>query len=125
VVTDSFGVRTLLRPIGDWRLPSANWSMWQPEFMRYPGETPFPSPMSNLFFLPPTAGRVLDGPDLEEVLLARDEMANMAWAVERSIEGRPSRPRSVTPEPRRHRPRMTPASRSAAPAQAAKCPSRS
>jgi hypothetical protein len=87
VVTDSFGVRTLLRPIGDWRLPSANWSMWQPEFMRYPGETPFPSPMSNLFFLPPTAGRVLDGPDLEEVLLARDEMANMAWAVERSIEG--------------------------------------
>ena len=29
VVTDSFGVRTLLRPIGDRALPRPNWSMWQ------------------------------------------------------------------------------------------------
>lgn len=86
VVTDSFGVRTLLRPIGDWRLPEANWSMWQLDYIRYPGDEPAPVPASNLFFLPSTTGRILDGADLEEVLFARDEMANMAWAVERSIE---------------------------------------
>ena len=86
VVTDSFGVRTLLRPIGDGALPPPNWSMWQLDFIRYAGEEPVASPVTNLFFLPPTAGRILDGTDLEEVLLARDEMANMAWAVERTIE---------------------------------------
>ncbi len=86
VVTDSFGVRTLLRPIGDRNLPAPNWSMWQLDYIRYAGEDPVASPVSNLFFLPPTAGRILDGAALEEVLLARDEMANMAWAIERSVE---------------------------------------
>lgn len=38
-------------------------------------------------FLPPTLGTSLHGPNLEEVLLLRDEMANMAWAVERVVEG--------------------------------------
>lgn len=38
-------------------------------------------------FLPPALGTSLHGPDLEEVLLLRDEMANMAWAVERVVEG--------------------------------------
>ena len=104
VVTDSFGVRTLLRPIGDWRLPEANWSMWQLDYVRYPGADPFPVASSNVFFLPPTAGRILDGNDLEEVLLARDEMANMAWAVERSIEGpteqaAPRDPGTASPPP--------------------------
>jgi hypothetical protein len=86
VVTDSFGVRTLLRPIGDSLLPSPHWSMWQLDFIRYAGEDAAPSPVTNVFFLPPTAGRIVDGADLEEVLLARDEMANVAWAIERSIE---------------------------------------
>ena len=37
-------------------------------------------------FLPPTWGRSLVGKALEEVLFMRDEMANMVWAVERTIE---------------------------------------
>jgi hypothetical protein len=86
VVTDSFGVRTLLRPIGDAALPAPYWSMWQLDFIRYPGEAPVARPVSNLFFLPPVAGRILDGTVLEEVLFARDEMANMSWAIERQIE---------------------------------------
>ena len=35
--------------------------------------------------LMPTAPAVLDGPTHEEVLLLRDEMANMVWGVERSV----------------------------------------
>jgi hypothetical protein len=44
-------------------------------------------------FLPPTLGSSLQGAAIEEVLFLRDEMANMAWAVERIVEsplGQPS-----------------------------------
>ena len=86
VVTDSFGVRTLLRPIGDRSLPQSNWAMWQMSYRRRPGEEPIKKPVSNLFFLPPTAGRRTEGAPLEDVLFMRDEMANLAWAIERIIE---------------------------------------
>jgi hypothetical protein len=46
--------------------------------------------------IPPGAVDVQDGPPLEEVMFLRDEMADLAWAVERIVEG-PSglgRPRS-------------------------------
>jgi hypothetical protein len=60
--------------------------MWQPAFIRRPGEDLLPRPATNLFFLPPSAGRVIDGPPLEDVLFMRDEMANLAWAIESRIE---------------------------------------
>jgi hypothetical protein len=41
----------------------------------------------DVFFLPPTLDTSLHGPTLEEVMFLRDEMANMAWAVERIVEG--------------------------------------
>lgn len=37
--------------------------------------------------VPPAAVAVQDGPAIEEVLFLRDEMANMCWAVERSVQG--------------------------------------
>ena len=37
--------------------------------------------------VPPGAVAVQDGPAVEEVLFLRDEMANLAWAVERSVQG--------------------------------------
>jgi hypothetical protein len=37
--------------------------------------------------IPPGAVAVQDGPAVEEVLFLRDEMANLAWAVERSVQG--------------------------------------
>ena len=86
VVTDTFGVRTLLRPIGDRTLPAANWSMWQHAYLRRAGGDATARPASNLFFLPPASGRVLDATPLEDVLMMRDEMANLAWAIERTIE---------------------------------------
>ena len=46
-----------------------------------------PSSAQFHLFLPPTLSTSLHGADLEEVLFLRDEMANMAWAVERLVEG--------------------------------------
>jgi hypothetical protein len=43
-------------------------------------------PESNLLFLAPALGGGLESPAREEVLFMRDEMANMAWAIERAIE---------------------------------------
>jgi hypothetical protein len=38
-------------------------------------------------FVPPAALDVQDGTAVEDVLLARDETANLAWAIERSVTG--------------------------------------
>jgi hypothetical protein len=35
--------------------------------------------------IPPSSSNILDGDSLEEIELARDEVANMAWAIERTI----------------------------------------
>lgn len=41
----------------------------------------------DLFFLPPTLPGVHEGRPVEEVAFLRDEMANLAWAVERRVPG--------------------------------------
>lgn len=93
VVTDTFGVRSLLRPIGDPALPAPHFSMWQSAYWRPPGNVaPTARVAANRFFLPPTLGRTLDGPPVEDVLFMRDETANLAWAIERSIESPIERP---------------------------------
>lgn len=86
VVTDTFGARTLLRPIGDRSLPAPQWSMWQMGYLQRPGSDAPTVAQGNLFFLPPSLSRAIDGPVLEEVLFMRDEMANVAWAIERVLE---------------------------------------
>jgi hypothetical protein len=47
---------------------------------------------TDALYLPPTLGRSLQGKALEEVLFMRDEMANMVWAVERTMESALGRP---------------------------------
>ena len=87
VVTDTFGVRNLVRPIGDPNLPVPFFSMWQ---MAQKAAASFssgaPKPVVNRFFLPPTLMRTIDSLPLEDVLFMRDEMANLAWAIERTVE---------------------------------------
>src|SRR5262245_46235716 len=85
VVTDTFGVRNLVRPINDPALPPAFFSMWQPSVKNPPSSAAL-KVVANRFFLPPTLPRTLDSAPLEEVLFMRDEMANVAWAIERTIE---------------------------------------
>lgn len=86
VITDTFGVRTLQRPIGDPSLPKPYFSMWQLAHTRRAGSEAPIGPASNLFFLPPSLGRNLESAAVEDVLFMRDEMANLAWAIERKIE---------------------------------------
>lgn len=54
--------------------------------------------------VPPAAPSVLDGPALEEVGYLRDEAANLAWAVERTVRGPSGVPRSRADEPPPPRP---------------------
>jgi hypothetical protein len=86
VVTDTFGVRSYLRPIGSAGLPAPNWTMWRPSVLARAGQPPISNTGMNRFFLPPALGGVMEGTALEDVLLMRDEMANIAWAIERSLE---------------------------------------
>jgi hypothetical protein len=72
IVIDTFGQRTLIRPYTQVDGVESPWRVFHvsPDF----------------FFLPPSLAASLQSPPTEEVLLMRDEMANMAWAVERVIE---------------------------------------
>jgi hypothetical protein len=81
VVTDTFGVRTLIRPSEQTQVK--------------PGETPWSmfklsSPSgarSDFIAMAPTIGVVDDADAIEEVLFLRDDQAAMAWAVEHQLQG--------------------------------------
>lgn len=83
VISDSFGVRTLLKPSAELAEPFSTWRMFQHSPLRGSGST---KPTPNMFFLPPSLVKSLESKPIEEVLFLRDEMANMAWGVERIIE---------------------------------------
>jgi hypothetical protein len=85
VVTDTFGVKTLHRPTGDPAIQSRRgWSMYSLSMPTEPSDATGVA-ISNLFFLAPSV-RALEGPVLEEVMLVRDELANLGWAIERRLE---------------------------------------
>jgi hypothetical protein len=81
LVVDTFGVRTLVpaAPSGE------GWSLFRPTVQGTQGTEP-------VLVLLPTVAETLDSAPVEELLLLRDEMANMAWAVERTVPGVTGRP---------------------------------
>ncbi len=83
VVVDTFGVQTLLRANGDWGTTSRGWSMFQLAMPADEGAAGVP--MTNAFLLAGTLAQPLEGPPIEELLLLRDEQANVAWAIERRL----------------------------------------
>ena len=85
VISDTFGVRTLLHPVGTSSAPADGWSMFQ-QAMPYDAEAPEGASIRNLLYLAPRLARPLVGAVVEEVLLARDEVANLGWAIERVVE---------------------------------------
>ena len=99
VVTDAFGLRTLLRPIGDRSLPDPHWSMWQMAYTHREGLATVPGVERNLFFLAPSLGDALAGPALEDVLFMRDETANLAWGIERTVESPVETASALNPSP--------------------------
>jgi|APLak6261663543_1056040.scaffolds.fasta_scaffold00221_5 hypothetical protein len=89
VITDTFGVRTLIKPSSELGEPHSRWRMFE---LSYTRESGIKAPASNLFFLSPSLLKSLESQPIEEVLFLRDEMANLAWAVERLIESPAERP---------------------------------
>jgi hypothetical protein len=92
VVTDSFGVQSRLKPIGAPGMPGSNFSLWQNSWIRRADSDIGQVIQRNMFFLPPTIGQVIESAALEDVLFMHDEMASMAWAIERSTESPVERP---------------------------------
>jgi hypothetical protein len=79
-VRDTFGVETEIARSRD--AGGVPWCML--ELSSAPGE---PAYLRDLFFLAPTLPLPLAGDPLEQVALFRDEMANIAWGVERRVQG--------------------------------------
>ena len=80
VVTDTFGVRTLIRPSEQTQVTAGEepWSMFKLSGV---------GTRSDFILMAPTLGVVTDAPAMEEVLFLRDDMAAMAWAVEHRLQG--------------------------------------
>ncbi len=80
VVTDTFGVRTLIRPSEQTQVNPGEkpWSMYK---------ISAEGARSDFILMAPTLGVVIDAPAIEEVLFLRDDMAAMAWAVENRLQG--------------------------------------
>ena len=92
VVTDTFGRRTLIRHHvevdGDGR-----WRMFQ---LARRDDSGGGHPDDRMLLVAPTLPTILHGPTVEEVLLRRDEIANLAWAIERTVPDALGRPADRT-----------------------------
>jgi hypothetical protein len=80
VVTDSFGVRTVVEPTESLSIGDGE-SVWSLFKLTGGGER------SPYLLMPPSLGVVMEGEPLEDVLFLRDDMAAMAWAVEHRLQG--------------------------------------
>ena len=79
IVSDVFGVQTLIRPAGQGqRMDWQKWSMYN---------LASTDGVDNRLFLPPSVAKVYESGPIERVVLARDEMANLVWGVEETIPG--------------------------------------
>jgi hypothetical protein len=80
VVSDTFGVRTLIRPSEQTTVNAGEspWSMYK---------LSGPKARSDFILMAPTLGVVDDAEPLEDVRFLRDDMAAMAWAVEHQLQG--------------------------------------
>jgi hypothetical protein len=68
LVTDTFGVATLVRPVDEIR-PHPGWRLWRVSDLPY-------------LMLPPPSTGFLAADPVEQVALVRDEAANLAWALQ-------------------------------------------
>ncbi len=84
-VTDTFGTVTAIPASTVLDETDERWGFFH--LSDAPGPATAPRRPSPIFILPPVLATSRDGPPVEEVLLLRDEMANLAWGVERQIEG--------------------------------------
>lgn len=80
IVTNNFGERFWVVAAGTGA--DDNWHRWA--MFEISSETAGTKADTSLL-IPPSSSNILDGEALEEIEFARDEVANMAWAIERTI----------------------------------------
>jgi hypothetical protein len=93
VVTDSFGERSLIRSAAEVDSPQADWRMFGLTVDRRAAAGPADA-SEGIFLLPPVLAASLHSAPIEDVVFLRDELANMAWAVERTVENLAGQPLS-------------------------------
>jgi hypothetical protein len=81
-VTNVFGERTWVQAAG--RGADDDWQRWAMFLLNIKGTSEQQIADTSLF-VPPAAAKVHEGRPIEEVLLLRDETANMVWGVEKTI----------------------------------------
>jgi len=79
-ITDTFGVVANAGPIDD--VGGVPWAMFE---LSAAGD--FQRRMRHMMLLPDSVDGVQEGAVLEHTLLVRDEMANLAWAIEKKVQG--------------------------------------
>jgi hypothetical protein len=84
-IVDSFGVEASSAP--SCNADGTPWRMY--EMTAGAGA---PGPLTDVLFLPPVVDRALEGSPLEQLLLVRDEMANLAWGIEKRVQGASGEP---------------------------------
>lgn len=90
-VTDTFGVQLDIPASQESGETATSWGLYYPAMAGRP-LTQHVDPAHRVFFLPPTLATSLTSNPVEHVLFIRDEMANMAWAIERTVPGADGRP---------------------------------
>ena len=82
VITNVFGERYWVNPAGSGA--DANWERWSMFTINTQGDAEAPADTSLLLL--PTVPKIQESPPTEDVMLVRDEIANMVWGVERTIQ---------------------------------------
>lgn len=80
-VTNVFGERFWIEAAGSGQ--DDNWQRWSMFTVSVKGKAEEPADTSLLLL--PTVPKIQEGAPLEEVMLIRDEVANMVWGIERTI----------------------------------------
>jgi hypothetical protein len=81
VVTDVFGERSWIEPAGSGA--DDDWQRWSVFNLDVSGTAPVAAQLG--LFLPPGVQGTVEGPPVEDVLLVRDEAANMVWGIECTV----------------------------------------
>jgi hypothetical protein len=106
-ITDVFGQRFWITPAGAG--PDDAWQRWSMYNLDVAGNAPVAADTS--LFLPAAVPAATEGVPLEEVVLIRDENANLVWGVERTVPlatGDPRRGSEAAAESLAHRRRLAP-----------------
>ena len=88
VITDSFGIAAEAKPIAN--AQGTQWTLYS--------LTAEQGRLEHTLFLPDSLDGVQEGAVLEHTMLVRDEMANLAWAIERTVQGESGEPLDRTAE---------------------------